>query len=441
MDAKKSYPLFPAAVLLCLAANGAPLCYKHGILWLAVVLFALLANILPLLTLSGFGARLRLLSHGNSCLKLFLICTLISIPVQIVLAWMYLFSQPLLWFLNLAVCFCVLAITFWNGIISVYCTSVQLGIKLRVVGALCGMIPVINLIILGEILKATSEEVRFETTKLNLDRSRQDQQICKTKYPIVLIHGVFFRDSRFFNYWGRIPEALTRNGARIYYGNQPSAASVADCASFLSERIRQICEESGSEKVNIIAHSKGGLDCRYAMEFCGAAPYIASVTTVNTPHRGCKFADHLLSKIPSTAQRKVADTYNYTLQKFGEADADFMAAVTDLTSERCVAADAKMPPPNGIFCQSVGSTLRRARGGKFPLNFSYHLVRYFDGPNDGLVGEDSFRWGSQYTLLEASGPEGISHGDMIDLNRYNLPGFDVREFYVQLVADLRQRGL
>jgi triacylglycerol lipase len=43
--------------------------------------------------------------------------------------------------------------------------------------------------------------------------------------------------------------------------------------------------------------------------------------------------------------------------------------------------------------------------------------------------------------LEASGPEGISHGDMIDLNRYNLPGFDVREFYVQLVADLRQRGL
>ena len=30
---------------------------------------------------------------------------------------------------------------------------------------------------------------------------------------------------------------------------------------------------------------------------------------------------------------------------------------------------------------------------------------------------------------------------MIDLNRYNLPGFDVREFYVHLVNDLRQRGL
>ena len=29
---------------------------------------------------------------------------------------------------------------------------------------------------------------------------------------------------------------------------------------------------------------------------------------------------------------------------------------------------------------------------------------------------------------------------MIDLNRENIPGFDVREFYVELVADLKQRG-
>ena len=33
-----------------------------------------------------------------------------------------------------------------------------------------------------------------------------------------------------------------------------------------------------------------------------------------------------------------------------------------------------------------------------------------------------------------------SHGDMIDLNRENIRGFDVREFYVQLVSDLREKG-
>jgi len=83
----------------------------------------------------------------------------------------------------------------------------------------------------------------------------------------------------------------------------------------------------------------------------------------------------------------------------------------------------------------------RATGGKFPLNFSYHLVKYFSGENDGLVSEDSFSWGEKYTLLRASGKRGISHGDMIDLNRENISGFDVREFYVNLVKDLKQRGL
>lgn len=30
---------------------------------------------------------------------------------------------------------------------------------------------------------------------------------------------------------------------------------------------------------------------------------------------------------------------------------------------------------------------------------------------------------------------------MIDLNRENIPDFDVREFYVELVHDLKSRGL
>ena len=83
----------------------------------------------------------------------------------------------------------------------------------------------------------------------------------------------------------------------------------------------------------------------------------------------------------------------------------------------------------------------KASGGKFPLNYSYHLVKYFEGPNDGLVSEQSFAWGEQYKLLTPQTNRGISHGDMIALNRENIDGFDVREFYVQLVSDLKARGL
>ena len=43
-------------------------------------------------------------------------------------------------------------------------------------------------------------------------------------------------------------------------------------------------------------------------------------------------------------------------------------------------------------------------------------------------------------MIAPTGPRGISHGDMIDLNRENIDGFDVREFYVQLVSDLKNMG-
>ena len=75
-------------------------------------------------------------------------------------------------------------------------------------------------------------------------------------------------------------------------------------------------------------------------------------------------------------------------------------------------------------------------------------ISYVDGVlfraatrGDGLVGEDSFSWGDSYRLLTADGARGISHADMIDLNRENIRGFDVREFYVDMVADLKKQGL
>ena len=117
---------------------------------------------------------------------------------------------------------------------------------------------------------------------------------------------------------------------------------------------------------------------------------------------------------------------------------DFLAAVGDLTSERVRTLTDALPVPEGIYCQSVGSKLNHATGGKFPLNFSYPLVKYFDGTNDGLVGEDSFRFGETYTFLSTTGKRGISHGDVIDLNRENIYDFDVLEWYIQLVKELKK---
>lgn len=436
--------------LILALANWYTLCEMVAIkklLPLALLAFFAI-NIVPSICNNLYIRKGKLRICGNGCelLILFAISTAITVVYSVVgfLGEMPLpgiVQAPKLWILNSCIAFGVECIIFWNGILRVYTTSEQLGVRYRVLGILCGMIPIANLVALGIIITIVAKEVRQENDLLIRDEKRKDERICQTKYPILMVHGVFFRDFKYLNYWGRVPEELIKNGATVYYGNQQSAAAVSICGAELKERIEQVLKETGAEKVNIIAHSKGGLDSRYAISIEGAAPYVASLTTINTPHRGCEFADYLLHKIGAEQQNLVAAAYNATLKKLGDPDPDFLAAVTDLTASACAARNEIVKNVDGIFYQSVGSKLNVAKGGRFPLNFSYHLVNAFDGHNDGLVGENSFPWGERFQLLTVKGKRGISHGDMIDLNRENFDGFDVREFYIQVVADLKKRGL
>ena len=387
------------------------------------------------------NVRLRVCADGTDLLDSFLLAAVITSGILLIAAFYFLPNRFLQYLASWLAAVAILAVPFWNGIIRVYITSVQLGLKHRLIGIICGLIPVANLVALISIISVCRAEVDFEYKKDLLNESRKDEQICRTKYPILLVHGVFFRDSRYINYWGRIPKELIRNGAVIYYGNHQSALSVKDSGAELAQRINQIVKETGCEKVNVIAHSKGGLDCRYAIANCGIADKVASLTTINTPHHGCLFADYLLKKAPDTVKMTVATTYNTALKRFGDTNPDFLSAVRDLTNENCEALNSTVNDNPDIYYQSVGSKLNRATNGTFPLNFTYHIAKHFSGPNDGLVSEESFKWGENYTYLTTTGRRGISHGDMVDLNRENIIGFDVREFYVQLVSGLKNRGL
>ena len=433
---------FLLALLLSLCAD----CYvlvsgNVRALWVLVPLFIAL-NIFPgPLKKNIPSARLRVCGHGLAMLRMFLSALCIALVYHVVLFFASLGEPlwPVLW--SALTCFGVLAVAFWNGIICVYCTSVHIGIKWRVIGAVFGMIFPVNLFILNKIIRTVAAELEFERRCVARDNARKEQAVCATKYPLLLVHGVFFRDFKHFNYWGRVPAALERNGAKVYYGNHQSALTVAESAAELSERIKTIVRETGCEKVNIIAHSKGGLDCRYALSELDVLPMVASLITVNTPHRGCIYAEKLLYKVPAGVKDGIANTYNAALRKLGDSDPDFIKAVTDLTFSACEKRNEKLKDPEGIFTARIGSMLATSDGGHFPLNLSHGIVKHYDGPNDGLVGTSSFKWGDNFTLLQPKGEKGISHADVIDLSRQDVEGFDVREFYVELVNDLKNRGL
>jgi len=411
-------------------------------------LLYLMAYILPDVSATGIPTkRLKRCYAGSVMLRGFLVSTAVSVMIYILMLISGDRTRKEM-IVAAVVIFLGELIYFWTGIIMVYLTSVQLGIDKRVIGLLCGMIPVAHLGALSMITRTTLREVRDESCKHWIDEERKADRICATRYPVIMVHGVFFRDFEHLNYWGRVPAELEKNGAVVYYGGQQSAASVARCGAELAETIRKVLKETGADKVNVIAHSKGGLDSRYAVAQCGMAPYVASLTTINTPHRGCEFADYLLSKAPAGFKDKVAAAYNKASAALGDQSPDFIEAVTDLTASRCSEINGLLNDDSfyedaggDIYRRSYGSKLNKATSGKFPLNFSFHLVKYFDGANDGLVGEKSFVWGRNFTFLTNDGKRGISHADMIDLNRENIEGFDIREFYVQLLHELKERGL
>lgn len=380
--------------------------------------------------------RNRVCAEGADLLTSFLIATTLTVAfyvTELIVSGI----SALLW-ISAGLAALELSIVFWNGIIRVYCTSVQLGIKYRVIGIICGAVPIVNIWALHKIIKITSTEAWFEHDKYMLNKQREPYEICRTKYPLLMVHGIFFRDYKYINYWGRIPNELRKNGSTVYFGNHQSALPVSLSGAELAQRIKNICEQTGCEKVNVIAHSKGGLDARYAISICGAEKYVASLTTISTPNRGCVFVDWLLDKVPKSVQKRIAATYNAALKKIGETP-DFIAAVNDLTYKRCEELNREMTDADSVFYQSIGSKLNKAVSGKFPMNMSYHFVKHFSGSNDGLVSEDSFAHG-KYKFLTVKGKRGISHADVVDMNRENIEGFDVREFYVQLVAELKQKG-
>lgn len=243
-------------LLLTAAANALPLVWllyaewsvsNAGWLFLPLAAAFLWVNLRPI-PKSSPTKRIRRLAEG--CELLWLFCVTATATVLLQLLWLNVLRTDIAadsfldWWgyfggaMGLLLAVILEAIVFWNGMIRVYLTSVQLGIKHRVLAALCGWIPLVNVWYLVKIIRICSDEVEFETQKWELDEVRAESEVCKTKYPLLMVHGVFFRDFRYLNYRGRIPKELIRNGATVYYGQQQSAAAVEDSGKELAARIR-----------------------------------------------------------------------------------------------------------------------------------------------------------------------------------------------------------
>lgn len=257
-----------------------------------------------------------------------------------------------------------------------------------------------------------------------------------TKYPIILVHGVALKDLFFLKSFGEIDRILKIKGFKVYKSNVDSFGTIENNASILKEEILDILNKENVDKVNIIAHSKGGLDSKYMIEKLEMSQHVASFTTLCTPHKGSPIATNIL-KLPNWILKFIAFWINLWYRIFGDKNPDALVVCKQLSEVNCVEEETFSIDSN-IYCQSYSTKLNRSRD-DFIMGIPLMFYHYFDKKNDsdGLVSSESSMFG-EYKGNAFN--DSISHSEIVDFMVKKKKKDKIDAFYSAICEDLKNRG-
>lgn len=285
----------------------------------------------------------------------------------------------------------------------------------------------------------------------------------RTEHPIILAHG--FNAGR-QGLWGfyKVEEALISDGHVVYSTEVPAFDTAEHRAAHLAAQLDDILAETGAARVNIIAHSMGGLDARAMISQLGYGDRVASLTTISSPHRGSAVADIALKLSPGKTDDAIDAIATLWSRTFNEvrSDANVRGALTSLSTDRAIAFNEENPDDARVYYQSwagVSSVLGLdnplddvACEGKLlwhegqsdPMSSLLIATAAMIAPgtsftpNDGMASVESAKWGRFQGCIPAD------HLDEVGQIRRDGPdphtGFDHVRFYRNIAYDLSARG-
>jgi triacylglycerol lipase len=296
---------------------------------------------------------------------------------------------------------------------------------------------------------------------------------CKTKWPIIMVHGMGFISTPVYpNSFPGIGEALTARGATVYFTNvDPLQSTRVKAEEFVQEFQKIQALYPAGTKFNIIAHSHGGVYTRDAITNLGLYPYVASLTTVASPHRGGNLAqvyEDIKQYFPWLLSLMAGMTPFPGDQQY--LDVNLLNLSTSYMQNTF---NPNTPNKSGIYYQSwagefrdynlftmlgffLNSLIQQLTGTyKNPTTPQEYVAAFHKsfkatstaqwllggGFNDGLVPLYSAKWG---TFLGADfgywWTYGLDHIDCVNINP-NGVNFDVIGTYVNFAKKLKAKGL
>lgn len=263
---------------------------------------------------------------------------------------------------------------------------------------------------------------------------------CDTQYPVILVSGLGLKDqTRLLHYWGIIPDFLKQYGCDVYTANQDAFLSIADNGIKLKYRILDILTTTNKDKINIIGHSKGGIEARYTSSMLGIHQHIASVTTLGTPHHGAKLAEIVLGKIP-IPKIALSRLVNIYARLIGDDRPDSLRSVIQVTTDAMKKFNDEVPDISSIYYQSYAAHINKDYTSQMWKAMAA-ILKPFEGSNDGIVGIESAKWGNYKGLMQTTTVNSVSHGDMVGLSQFiGNTKFDAKRYMAHIIHELKLMG-
>ncbi len=268
---------------------------------------------------------------------------------------------------------------------------------------------------------------------------------CDTNFPVILAHGTggAAKMLGFIDYWWGIPDALESEGAEVYITTVNGMDGTVAKAEQFKTQFLEIQAISRASEFNIIAHSHGTLYARYAISNLELAPYVKSLTSIAGPHRGMKLADIIVETVPGNIQTITGNTLNFIYAYIlGDTNPNSLANAYDVTTSHMQNVfNPLTPDAETVYYQSWAAQAKYACPNLI-LDPVWRMLKACEGPNDGLVAVESAKWGNFRGVESAAWwSPGCDHLNIIGHLFGITPGFNAPDFYVNIVADLKDRGL